>query len=58
MQSYLPKRPSSYTSRKVIAQIQLAGSNFLLLKCGMKETCGTLETKVSKVVDIAERELV
>jgi len=58
MQSYLLKRPSSCTSRKVIAQVQLTGSNFLLLTCGIKEICGTLEAKVSKVVDIAERELV
>ena len=58
MQSYLLKRPSSYTSRKVKAQVQLAGSNFLLLTCGMKEISGTLEAMVSRVVDIAERELV
>jgi len=41
-----------------MAQVQLAVSNFLLLTCGMKEICGTLEAKVSKVVDIAESELV
>ncbi|MFB0504954.1 MAG: hypothetical protein ACETWE_14140 [Candidatus Bathyarchaeia archaeon] len=55
---YFQRQPSSYTSRKVIAQVQLAGSNLLLLTCGMKEICGTLEAKVSSVGDIAERELV
>ena len=57
MQSYLLKRPSSYTSRKVIAQVQLVGSSFLLT-CGMKEISGTLEAMVRVVVDTAERELV
>ena len=53
---YLLKRPSSYTPRRVITQVQLAVNNILLATYGIDAISGTLDAKISRVVDIAERE--
>jgi len=54
MLPYLLKRPGGYTPRRVMEQVQLAINNVLLYMSGADSIEGTLDAKISKVVDIME----
>ena len=53
---YLLKRPGGYNPRRVMEQVQLAINNVLLCISGVDSISGPLNAKISKVVDVTERE--